>query len=80
MEAKVGIFTVSAGKGDRVFIKCADNDLIGHPAEVCGMNGLLIYGVNNAKDLAAAIIEFDRKMFEADSVEARAKRAESIGD
>ena len=68
MEAEKGIWEVSKGKGDRIYIRCKDDDNIMHPEKLCGNNGLGIYGYEHLKDLAIAILRFEKKKQDSDSI------------
>ena len=68
MEAEKGIWKVVQGKGDRVYIECNDENKVMHPQELCGMNGLGIYGYDNLKDLAVAILRFEKEKQNSESI------------
>ena len=50
-----GIWMVSKGKNDRVYINCLDESKVMHQGSLCEGNGLGIYGHNNLDDLVEAI-------------------------
>ncbi len=39
-----------------------------HPQDLCGMNGLGMYGYEHLKDLAIAILRFEKKRQDDDSI------------
>ena len=68
MEAQNGIWKVSTGKGDRIYIKCTDESKIMHPQELCKMNGLGMYGYQHLKDLAIAILRLEKEHQQSESI------------
>lgn len=48
MEVKKGIWKVTTGKGDRIYINCEDKTKVMHPQDLCGMNGLGMYGYEHS--------------------------------
>lgn len=68
MEAKKGIWRVSSGKGNRMYINCSDDDRISHPEELSRTNGLLVYGFEQLKDLAIAILLYEKKVQHQESI------------
>lgn len=62
MKAVKGIWTVSKGKGNRVYVNCNDGTKVSHSSELLNMNGLAVYGLNNLKDLAFAILNYQSKL------------------
>lgn len=68
MKTKKGIWEISQGKNDRVYINCSDSEKILHPKLICGMNGLGIYGFENLQDLAIAILEFEKQIQKENSI------------
>lgn len=68
MESKKGIWEINTGKGDRIYIKCNDKSQIMHPEELCGNNGLGIYGYEHLKHLAVAILKFERERQNLESI------------
>lgn len=68
MEVKKGIWKVTTGKGDRIYINCEDKTKVMHPQDLCGMNGLGMYGYEHLKDLAIAILRFEKKRQDDDSI------------
>lgn len=59
MESQKGVWKISTGKGNRIYINCTDESKVMHPQSLCGMNGLGMYGYENLKDLAIAILRFE---------------------
>jgi hypothetical protein len=68
MNATCGIWTVHTGKGDRMYITCEDSEKIMHPEELCGNNGLGIYGYEHLQDLAVAILRFEKEKQNQESI------------
>ena len=68
MKAKKGIWEISKGKGDRHYIRCNDDKKIMHADDLCGMNGLGMYGYENLQDLAMAILRFDKEKRDQESI------------
>ena len=58
---KKGIWEITKGKNNRVYIECKDGSKIMHPEQLCKMNGLGIYGHENLKDLAIAILIYEKE-------------------
>lgn len=56
-----GIWRVTKGKGDRHYINCSDSEKIMHPDLICKDGGLGTYGYGPLKELAAAIILFEKE-------------------
>jgi hypothetical protein len=69
MTTKSGIWKISKGKGNRIYINCLDDNKILHPQELCGMNGLGMYGYEHLKDLAVAILRFEKEQNKINSIE-----------
>lgn len=61
MKTEKGIQKISAGKGNRIYINCTDEHKIMHPQQLCDINGLGIYGYEHLKDLAIAILLFEKE-------------------
>lgn len=68
MMSKKGIWYVGTGKGDRVYINCTDESKIAHAHELCGNNGLCIYGYDNLRDLAIAILLLEKEKQKDESI------------
>lgn len=68
METAKGIWKISTGKGDRIYINCADESKTIHPQELCYNNGLGIYGYEHLKDLAIAILRFEQQKQNLESI------------
>jgi hypothetical protein len=68
MEATKGIWKISKGKGDRLYINCLDSGVTMHPDQINFMNGMGIYGYDNLKDLAIAILLYEKKVQESESI------------
>ncbi len=68
MEATNGIWQISTGKGDRIYINCTDESKIMHPNLLCESNGLGIYGYDHLKDLAVAILKFEKEKQNNESI------------
>ena len=73
MKVTVGKFIASTGKGNRIYIKCSDPEVIGDTDIT--EHGFLIYGIDRAKDMAAAIAALDHKIHRSESVAARVHEA-----
>jgi hypothetical protein len=69
MKAEKGIWQITTGKGDRIYINCDDKFLVMHPESLCGINGLGIHGYENLKDLAVAILRFEKEKQKSESIE-----------
>ncbi len=63
-----GIWRVTKGKGDRHYINCSDSEKIMHPDLICKDGGLGTYGYAPLKELAAAIILFEKERNVEDSI------------
>lgn len=68
MNSEKGIWKISTGKGNRIYINCADESRIMHPQELCGTNGLGMYGYEHLKDLAVAILMFEKEKQREESI------------
>ena len=68
METEKGIWKISTGKGDRIYLKCTDDSKIMHPDQLAGLNGLGIYGYEHLKDLAIAILLFEKEKQNSESI------------
>jgi hypothetical protein len=68
MQTDKGIWKISKGKGDRIYINCTDESKIMHPQELCGNNGLGMYGYEHLKDLAIAILRFEKEKQNSESI------------
>jgi len=68
MKAKYGIWEIKEGKGDRVYIHCTGNNRVMHPEQLTGLNGLGVYGITNLKDLAVAILKFEKQCNDKESI------------
>lgn len=68
MKAEKGIWKIETGKGDRVYINCDREESVAHPQLICKENGMCIYGYDNLKDLAIAILRFERDKQAAESI------------
>lgn len=68
MSAEKGIWKITKGKGNRIYIKCNDDSQVMHPQELCGMNGLGICGFEHLKDLAIAILRFEKQKQDEESI------------
>lgn len=68
MEAKHGIWKISDGKGDRHYINCESDLQVIHPQELCNANGLGLYGYETLKDLAIAILKFEKEKQNSESI------------
>ena len=73
MSTNCGIWDVSRGKGDRIYINCNNSEAILHPGELCGVNGLGMYGYEHLKDLAVAILRFEKAENESNSIMSKVK-------
>lgn len=74
MNIEQGIWTISTGKGNRIYIKCNDEEKIMHPENIAGLSGLGIYGYENLKDLAVAILKFEKQKQYGESVDFAVKQ------
>lgn len=68
MDVEFGIWKICTGKGDRIYINCQDEERVIHPQELCNANGLGVYGYDNLKDLAVAILKFEKEKQESESI------------
>jgi len=68
MTTEKGIWKISEGKGDRIYINCNGEEHIIHPNDLCGLNGLGIYGYEHLKDLAVAILRLEKEKQNVDSI------------
>ena len=68
MDAEKGIWKISTGKCDRFYINCTDGSKTMHPEQLCGNNGLGMYGYQTLKDLAIAILLFERTKQNSESI------------
>ncbi len=67
MQTEKGIWKISNGKGDRIYINCTDESKIMHPQKLCG-TVLGIYGYKHLKDLAIAILLFEKEKQNNESI------------
>ena len=49
------------GKGNHIYIKCDDENIILHPEDLCDNNGLGFYGYEHLKNMAIAIMNYDKE-------------------
>ena len=68
MNSEKGIWEISTGKGNRIYINCKDEEQIAHPDKLCDSHGLGIYGYSHLKDLAIAILRFEKQKQEKESI------------
>jgi len=68
MKVERGIWKISTGKGNRIYINCDDESRVMHPQDLCNMNGLGMYGYEHLKDLAIAILKFEKEKQENESI------------
>jgi hypothetical protein len=68
MESEKGIWKIQTGKGNRIYINCNDESKTMHPQSLCHQNGLGIYGYENLKDLAIAILLFEKENQKSESI------------
>lgn len=73
MKTEHGIWEISKGKGDRVYINCTDESKIAHVGHLCKENGLLIYGYENLEDLAVAILKYEKEKNISESILVKTK-------
>lgn len=69
MATTKGIWTVRGGKGDRHYIECSDESKVMHPQSLCDSNGLGMYGYEHLKDLAIAILKFEKEKQDSESIQ-----------
>lgn len=69
MTTESGIWKISKGKGNRIYINCKNEEPILHHQELCKMNGLGMYGYEHLKDLAIAILRFEKELNKENSIE-----------
>ncbi len=50
MESEKGIWKISTGKGNRIYINCKEEEVVMHPGHLCAANGLGIYGYEHLKE------------------------------
>jgi hypothetical protein len=71
MEVTYKGWSVSSGKGDRVYIKFVGNEKekesIGNNS-LASDHGVLFYGIDKVKNLAVAISLFEHKLNESESI------------
>jgi len=68
MESENGIWKISEGKGNRIYINCSDANGVIHPESLCKANGLGMYGYEHLKDLAIAILKFEKGKQDTESI------------
>ena len=61
IETESGIWKISTGKGNRIYIKCSNKKNVFHEDHLCSNNGLGIYGYGHLQDLASAILMFEKQ-------------------
>lgn len=71
MTTESGIWKISQGKGNRIYINCVDDEKILHPQELCKGNGLGMYGYEHLKDLAIAILRFEKEQNKINRIESQ---------
>lgn len=72
MKANEGIWTISTGKGNRIYINCNDESKVIHSHSLCESNGLGLYGFDHLKDLAVSILKFEKEKQFKESIEHKA--------
>lgn len=68
MQSEKGIWKISTGKGDRIYINCNDESKILHPQDLCNVNGLGMYGYEHLKDLAMVILLFEKEKQKTENI------------
>ena len=68
MKVNHGIWEISDGKGDRHYVKCTNREPVMHPDDLAGVNGAGMYGCHHLKDLAVAILKFEKEVNRINSI------------
>lgn len=68
MKSGCGVWKVGKGKGNRHYIHCDNAEKVAHPDQLCDINGVCIYGYENLKDLAIAILRFEAQKNKSESI------------
>lgn len=70
-----GIWTVGRGKGDRHYVEYTDIDLkCETPSNIANDRAIMMYGYDKLKDLAVAILLFEKEENQKESIQTLLER------